>query len=150
MAKGICHDIISYVTTQMTEYRRRAMLRQKTVCRDRTWEECNKSTETNKINVATRLVSWMSTPGRTCRNIKAYVATLETKKAEILSQQGILCHDKKLKSNIGRILRQISLCCDILKNLRHNLCRDKIFSYRDIDYCNLEKLVETLYEEVLS
>ena len=35
--------------------------------------------ETKKINVATRFVSWMSTPGRTCRDIKAHVATLETK-----------------------------------------------------------------------
>ena len=81
MAKEICHDIISYVTTQRTEYRRRAMSRQKTVCRDRTWEECNKSTETKKINVATRLVSQMSTPGRTCRDIKAPVATLEKKES---------------------------------------------------------------------
>ena len=54
------------------------MLRQKTTCRDRTWEECNKSTETKKYNVATRFVSWMSTPGRTCRDIKAHVVTLET------------------------------------------------------------------------
>ena len=30
-----------------------------------------------------------------------------------------------------------------MKNRRQNLCRDRIFSYRDTDYCNLEKLVET-------
>ena len=35
-----------------------------------------------------------------------------------------------------------------MKNIRHKLCRDKIFSYCDTNYCNLEKLVETLYEEV--
>ena len=34
------------------------------------------------------------------------------------------CRDKKLKSNIGRILGHISLCCDIRKNRRQNLCRD--------------------------
>ena len=81
MAKEICHDNISSVETRRTEYRRRAMSRQKIACRDRTWEECNKSTETKKVNVATRFVIWMSTPRRTCRDIKAHVATLETKES---------------------------------------------------------------------
>ena len=54
------------------------MSRQKKACHDRTWEECNKSAKTKKDNVATRFVSWMSTPGRTCHDIKAHVATLET------------------------------------------------------------------------
>ena len=54
------------------------MSRQKIACRDRTWEECNKFAETKKVNVATRFVSWMSTPGRTCRDIKSPIATLET------------------------------------------------------------------------
>ena len=71
------------------------------------------------------------------------------KKVEIMSLQGILCRDKKLKSNTGRILQHINLCCDIMKNRRQNLCRDRIFSCCDTDYCNLEKPVETLYEEVL-
>ena len=57
MAKEIFHDNISSVTTQRTEYRRRAMSRQKIVCHDRTWEECNKPAETKKNNVATRFVS---------------------------------------------------------------------------------------------
>ena len=99
MAKEICHDNISYVATQMTEFRRGAMSRQGI---------------------------------------------------------GIICRDKKLKSNTGRILRHIGLSCDIMKNRRQNLCRDKIFSCRDkifscrdTYYCNLEKPVETLYEEVL-
>ena len=78
MAKEICHDKISYVATQWTEYRRGAMSRQKTACCDRTWEECNKSAETKKDKVATRFVSLMSTSGRTCRDIKAHVATLKT------------------------------------------------------------------------
>ena len=78
MAKEICHDNISSVAIQRTKYRRGAMSLQKTVCRDRTWEECNKSTETKKDNVATRFVSWVSTPGKTCCDIKALVATLET------------------------------------------------------------------------
>ena len=30
-----------------------------------------------------------------------------------------------------------------MKNRRHNLCRDRILSCRDTNYCNLEKLVET-------
>ena len=80
MAKEICHDNISSVATQMTEYRRGAMSRQKTACHDRTWEEYNKLTKTKKDNVATRFVSWMSTPRRTCRDIKAHVATLETRR----------------------------------------------------------------------
>ena len=54
------------------------MLRQKIVCRERTGEECNKLDEIKKVNVATRFVSWMSTPRRTCCDIKAPVATLET------------------------------------------------------------------------
>ena len=56
MAKEICHVNISSVTTQRTEYRKRAMSRQKKACRDRTWEECNKSAETKKDNVATGLL----------------------------------------------------------------------------------------------
>ena len=84
----------------------------------------------------------MSTSGRTCRDIKAHVATLKSgKEHKIMLRLGILCCDKKLKSKIGRILRQISLCCDIMKNIRQNLCHDKIFSYRDTDYCNLESLL---------
>ena len=57
MAKEICHYNISSVATQRTEYRRRAMSRQKIACRNKTWEECNKSIETKKVNVATRFVS---------------------------------------------------------------------------------------------
>ena len=80
MAKEICHDNISSVATQRTEYRRGSMSRQKTTYRDRKWEECNKSSETKKDNVVTRFINWMSTPGRTCRDIKAPVVTLETGK----------------------------------------------------------------------
>ena len=78
MAKEICHDNISFVATQRTEYRRGAISQQKIACHNRTWEECNKSAKTMKDDVATRFVSWMSTPGRTSRDIKALVATLET------------------------------------------------------------------------
>ena len=59
---------------------------------------------------------WMSKPRGTCRD------TRNRKKAEILSQQGILCRNKKLKSNTRRILRHISLCCDTRKNKKHNIC----------------------------
>ena len=137
MAKEICHDNISFVATQRTEYRRRAMSRQKIACRDRTWEECNKSAEIKKVNVATRFINWMSTSKRTCRDIG------NSKKAKILSRQGILCHDKKLKRNTRIILGHVNLCCAIMKNRRQKLCRDKIFSCRYTNYCNLEKLVET-------
>ena len=82
MAKEICHDNISSVATQRTEYRRGAMSQQKTACRDRTWEECNKPAETKKDNVATRFVSWISTLGRTCRDIKAHVAIIETRRKQ--------------------------------------------------------------------
>ena len=81
MVKEICHDNISSVATQKTEYRRKAMSGQKIACREKTWEECNKSTETKKLNIATRFVSWMSTPGRTYRDIKVLVTTLETKES---------------------------------------------------------------------
>ena len=37
-----------------------------------------------------------------------------------------------------------------MKNRRQNICCNRIFSYRDPDYYNLEKPVETLHEEVLS
>ena len=57
MAKEICHDNISSIATQRTEYRRGAISRQKTACRDRTWEECNMSTEAKRDNVATRFIS---------------------------------------------------------------------------------------------
>ena len=98
MAKEMCHDNIYSVATQRTKYRRGAMSIQKTACRDKTWEECNKSTEIKKNNVATRFVSWTSTPRRTYRD------TRNRKKVEILLRQGILCRDKKLKSDTGRIL----------------------------------------------
>ena len=78
MAKEIYQDNISFVATQKTEYRRAAMSRQKIACHDKTWEEYNKSDEKKKYNVVTRFVSLMSKPGRTCRDIKASVATLET------------------------------------------------------------------------
>ena len=78
MAKEICHDNISFIATKRNEYRRGAMSQQKIVCRNRTWEECNKLAETKRDNVATRFVRWMSTSGRTCRDIEAPVATLKT------------------------------------------------------------------------
>ena len=144
MAKEIYHDNISSVSTQRTEYRRGAMSQQKIVCHDRIWEECNKSAETKKVNVVTRFVSWMSTLGRTYCDIKAHVATLE------IGRKKKSCRDKKLNSNTGRILLHNSLYSDKIKNRRQNLCQDRILSCRDTNYCNLEKPVETLYEEVLS
>ena len=93
MAKEIYHNNISSVATQRTEYRRGVMLRQKIACRDRTWEECNKSIETKKDNVVTRFVRWMSTQGRTCHDIKALITTLE------IGKKHKFCRNKKLKSN---------------------------------------------------
>ena len=72
-----------------------------------------------KIMLRQGFLCWMSKLEGTCRD------TRNRKKAEILSRQGILCRNKKLKSNTGRILRQISLCCDTRKNRRQNLCHDK-------------------------
>ena len=91
MAKEICHNNISSIATQGTEHRRIAMLRQKIVCRDRTWEESNKSVGTKKFNVATRFVSWMSTPRRICRDIKAHVATLEKGRKHKLYRDKVSC-----------------------------------------------------------
>ena len=88
MAKEICHDNISYIATQRTKYRSGDMSRQKTTCRNRTWEECSKSTETKRDNVAIRFVSWISTLGRTCRDIKAPIPTLKTRRKQKL------CRDK--------------------------------------------------------
>ena len=84
------------------------------------------------------------------RHKTACCDTKNRKIVEVLSRRGIICLDKILKSNTGRILRQISLCFDIMKNIRKNLCRNRIFLCRDTNYCNLEKPVETLYEEVMS
>ena len=91
MAKEIYHDNISFVATQRTEYRRRAMSRQRIACRDRIWEECNKSTETKKVDVATRFVNWMSTPRRTCLDIKAPIATLETGRKQKFCRDKVFC-----------------------------------------------------------
>ena len=83
----------------------------------------------------------MSTLGGTCRNIKAPVVTLTTgREQKFYRDIDILCHAKKLKSNTGRLLLQISLCCDIMKNRRQNLRRN-IISRLDTDYCNLESLL---------
>ena len=96
MAKETCHDNISSVVTQRTEYRRRAMSQQKIACRNRIEEECNKLVKTKKVNVTTRFVSWMSTRGRTCHDNKARVTTLEIKESRnffatryLMSQQEI-------------------------------------------------------------
>ena len=51
-------------------------------------EECNKSAKTKKVNVATRFISWMSTPGRICYNIEAHVTTKEA------GRKHKLCSDK--------------------------------------------------------
>ena len=59
-----------------------------------------------------------------------------------MSRLGILCRDKKLKSNTRRILQQIISCCDIIKNIRQHLCHERIFFCHDTNYCNLEKPVE--------
>ena len=76
---------------------------------------------------------------KTRRNLSRHKSSCrdsrKRKKAEILSRQGILCRDKKLKNNTGRILRHISLCCNKRKNRRYNLCHDT-------DYCNLEVLLK--------
>ena len=88
MAKEICHDTISSISTQGTEYRRRATLRQKITCHDITEEECNKSVETRKVNVVTRFFSWMLAPRRTCRDIKAPIMTQET------GRKQKFCHDE--------------------------------------------------------
>ena len=54
MDKEICHDNMSYLTTQRIEYRRDAT--KDSVSRQK-MEECNKSAETKKVNVATRFVN---------------------------------------------------------------------------------------------
>ena len=53
MAKEICHDNISYVATQGTEYRRGTLSRKKTVCHDRQWKEYDKSAKTKRVYFAT-------------------------------------------------------------------------------------------------
>ena len=139
MAKEICHDNISSISTQRTKYRRRAMSRQKIVCHNRTWEECNKSTETKKFNVATRFVSWMSTLGRTCRDIKAPFVTLETKE----SRNSIATRYLVWRQKIKKQYRKNTATYQFMKNRRQNLCRDIIFSCRHTDYCNFEKPIDT-------
>ena len=67
------------------------MSQQKTACRDRTWEECNKSVEIKKDNVATRFVNWMSTPGKTYHDIKAPVTTLETGRKQKIYRDKVSC-----------------------------------------------------------
>ena len=85
MAKEICHDNISTVTTQRTEYRKRAMSLQKIACRNRTSEECNKSDETRNLmlrkgfQLDVNTMKSLSRHKSSCRDIE------NKKKAEILS-----------------------------------------------------------------
>ena len=95
MAKEICHDNISYVATQRIENIRGAMSRQKTACRDKKWEECNKSVATKKVNVVTMFVSWMSTSGNLSRHKSLCRDKGSRKKAEIMSRQEIKEHYRK-------------------------------------------------------
>ena len=65
--------------TNIQDNSKGALSRQKTVCRDRNWEEYDKKTaETKKVYVATRFFDRMSTPGRIYRDKEAPVATNET------------------------------------------------------------------------
>ena len=50
---------------------------------------------------------------------------------------------QEIKEQYRKNMRQISLCCNIMKNKRQNLCHDKILLCRNTDYGNMEKLVET-------
>ena len=65
---------------------------------------------------------------KTRRNLSLHKSschdTRKRKKAKIMLRQSVLCRDKKLKSNTGRRLRHISLCCNTRKNRRQNLCRN--------------------------
>ena len=74
----MCHDRVLCVTTNIEANNKGALSRQKTVCRDKKWEESDNSTETKKVYVATRFFSRMPTLGRICRVKEAFVATNET------------------------------------------------------------------------
>ena len=102
-----------------------------------------------KLMLRQGFLCWMSKPGGTCRDIKAPVATLETGRKQRFYRNGILCCDKKLKSNTGRILRHIGLCCDTRKNRRQNLCRDIKSPVATLIIATWNP-IETLYEEVMS
>ena len=56
------------------------MSQQKTACRYRKWEECNKSAVTKEAKVMTKVVNKMSTQGRICHDQEAHVATKETRR----------------------------------------------------------------------
>ena len=49
-----------------------------TMCRDRKWEESDKSVETKKVYVAIRFFNGLSTQGRICSDKEAHVTTNET------------------------------------------------------------------------
>ena len=119
MAKEISHDNISSVTTKRTEYRRGAMSRQKTACRD-------KSAGTKKVNVATRFVSWMSTLGKTCLNIKAPVATLETGRKQKFCCDKVSYVATLIIATWKSLLRQKEYAEEIPLSQQENLCCDTL------------------------
>ena len=107
------------------------MSRQKTACSDIKWEEYNQSAETKKVYVVTKFSA-------ESQHKEEIVATKKLLSLQIKHEEGInsvmtryLLSRQKIKSNTGRILRYKSLCCDIMKNRRQNLCHDRILLCRD-------------------
>ena len=107
------------------------------MCRDRKWEEYNKSAETKKVYVATKFSAG-------CQDKEEIVMTKKLLSRQIKQEEDknyVVIRDILSQEEVKE--RQISLCCNIMKNIRQNLCRDRILSCRDTNYCNMEKLIET-------
>ena len=105
------------------------------MCRDKKWEESNKSAETKKVYVVTRFFSRMSTPGRICRDKEAPVATNKTGRKHkfyrdkgssittliITTWKSLLRQKKSFKE--GPLSRQGNVCRD---TERRSIYREKV------------------------
>ena len=116
------------------------MSRQKTACRDRKWEEYNKSVETKKVYVTTKFSAG-------CQHKEEIVATKKLLLPQMKQEEGrnsVATRYLLSRQEIKEQYRKNTATDKFM--LQHNLCRDRILFCRDIDYGNMENLVETKEE----
>ena len=82
----------------------------------------------------------MSTQGRNCRDKEAPVATNEQEE----SRNSVVTRYLLSRQEIKEQYRKNTATDKFM--LQHNICRDRILLCRDIDYGNMENLVETKEE----
>ena len=84
-----------------------------------------------------------------CQNKEEIVTTKKLLSLQMKQEEGrnsvatkYLLSRQEIKEQYKKNTTTDKLRCNIMKNIRQNLYRDRILFCRDTDYCNMEKLVE--------